>query len=158
MKYNNLFLNPSMDPKTHLANLLNIDRNEVKEVLISYYNGKGFKDGVFVGVSNNDSFRKYDDWLKAEFPTLYDLWLTTDVKQTGNNIGKHFETRLMLDGSLYKKAWELGLVCGYEYDGMSLYGRDKSRCGELLAFIERRSVELLGVKVVIVVKECSRNV
>ena len=63
------------------------------------------------------------DELSREFPSLYALWLTTNLKQTGNNIGKHFETKLMLDQSIYNKATELGIVIGYEYDGMSFYAR-----------------------------------
>ena len=145
-RYNNIFLNPDIDPKSHLSNRLRIDRSEIKEVLISYYNGKGFKGGKFIGVKGRLAFQKYDEWLKLEFPTLYAMWIQTDIKQTGNNIGKYFETKLMLDQSIYKKADELGIIIGYEYDGMSFYATDTTNCQTLLNYIKSKSVALLGIE------------
>jgi hypothetical protein len=141
-KYNDLWLNPSIDPKKYLSDLLGIEQSEIKEVLIAYFNGH----------SRTGNYKKFDNWIKKEFPTLYKIWSQTDIKQTGNNIGKNFETKLMLDRSIYKKAKELGIILGYEYDGMSFYAKDNSKCDELLAFIENKSVELLGIKLVFVRK------
>jgi hypothetical protein len=106
--------------------------------MIKYFNGKPFV--------------KFSQYLQAEFPNLYSAWQKTDIKQTGNQIGKHFETKLMLDKSIYSRAEELGIIVGYEYDGMSFYAEDASQCQTLLEFIEQRSVALLGIKLVFVDK------
>jgi len=145
-RYNKLFLVRENDPKQYLANLLGIDRNAIKEVLIKYFNGHR------VSKKERDPFYKFDQYLQATFPLLYATWQQSDIKQTGNNIGKYFETRLMLDGSIYEKAKLLGIVIGYEYDGMSFYSKDKSNCQALISFIEAKSVELLGIKLVFVDK------
>jgi len=75
------------------------------------------------------------------------------IRQTGNQIGKRFETKLMLDQSIYNKARELGIVIGYEYDGMSLYAKDNEACEELLTFIQHKGSELLGINLVFVRKD-----
>jgi hypothetical protein len=152
-RYNEIFLNKDTDPKSYLSNLLDIPRKDIKDILIRYYNGKGFnRKNEFVGVKSTPSYEKYNNWLSTNFPTLYKIWMKTDIRQTGNKIGKHFETRLMLDQSIYDKANELGIVCGYEYDGMSFYAKDNSKCPDLLRFIEKKSVELLGIQLVFVDK------
>jgi hypothetical protein len=145
-KYNDLFLNPDVNIKSHLSTLLDINKSEIKEVLIKYYNGHR------VGKNINNPYNKYDAWLKSEFPLMYSLWKTTDIKQTGNNIGKYFETKLMLDQSIYNKAKDLGIIIGYEYDGMSFYSKDDSKCDILLDYIKSKSIELLGIQLVFVVK------
>lgn len=152
-RYNHIFLNGQIDPKDYLSKLLGIKRSEIKEILISYYNGRGFIKNVFNGDRLKKAYRIYDKWLRTNFPLLYSIWLTTDISQTGNNIGKHFETKLMLDNSIYQKGKELGIDIGYEYDGMSFYSKDDSRTNELVEFIEKKSVELLGIKVIFVDKD-----
>jgi hypothetical protein len=146
-KWEELFLNRNKDPKTILACALGIARTDIKEVLIEYFNGRSFTK------RKSDPYRKFDAYLQSEFPTLYALWKQTDTKQTGNNIGRMFETRLMLDGSIYDKAQELGIVVGYEYDGLSFYAENDSNINALCDYIEQRSLELLGFALVIVQKD-----
>ena len=141
-KWNALFLNKSTDPKSVIANAIGISRDDIKPVMIQYFNGK----------TRGKAFKSFGAWISREFPELYALWKQTDVKQTGNNIGKLFETRLLLDKSIYERADELGIVIGYEYDGMSFYAKDDTNCDALLSYIEKRSVELLGIKLVFVDK------
>lgn len=151
-KYNGIFLNKSLDPKQYLSEQLGIHATRIKDVLIQYYNGKR------IPTNPKNAFNKYDSYLKQEFPLLYAAWRKTDIKQTGNNIGKYFETRLMLDKSIYKKAEQLGYAIGYEYDGMSIYGKNADNLSTLYDFIEQRSLELLGVALVIVKKDCRETI
>jgi hypothetical protein len=151
-KYNNLFLNPLVEPKSYLSSLLGIKREKIKDVFIKYFNGHK------VSYNKSNPYYKFERYLKTEFPLLYARWKNTDISQTGNNIGKYFETRLMLDQSIYDKAKSLGIVLGYEYDGFSLYAKDDSNCQKLLDFIEKRSVELLGIKLVFVHKETALDI
>ena len=154
--YERIFLDPSRSPKEHLADLLAIPLDDIKDVMISYFNGKGFRKNVFVKRSRKDPFVKFDSWLKSSFPNLYRLWTAGDISQTGNQIGKHFETKLMLDECIYQKARSLGLVIGYENDGFSIFGnvpKDHASVRELLDFVAEQSIRLLGIKLVIVHKE-----
>ena|ERR1039458_6150772 len=137
-RWNNLFLDTHKDPKAIISKTIGVSRQDIKEIMIQYFNGK----------TRGKAFRAFDTWISSEYPVLYSAWKATNIKQTGNNIGKYFETRLMLDQSIYKRAEMLGIVIGYEYDGMSFYAKDDSKCDELLSFIEQRSIELLGIKLV----------
>lgn len=145
-KYNGIFMAESINPKKYFAELLSIDKNDIKDVLIQYFNGKR------IGKAMNNPFRKFNEYLSTEYPLMYKKWQATDIKQTGNDIGKYFETRLMLDRSIYRKAAELKIGCGYEYDGFSLYADNDNNCQALLDFIKSKSLELLGVQLVFVDK------
>ena len=146
IKYNNVFLIKENNPKTYLSKLLDIAKDDIKDVLIQYFNGKR------ISKDKSNPFYKFNQWIKTEFPTLYSIWIKTDISQTGNNIGKNFETKLMLDASIYNKAKELDIILGYENDGFSLYAEDDSNCQELLEYIEQRSIELLGIKLIFIDK------
>jgi hypothetical protein len=151
-KYHDIFLKPAIDPKTYIAGILNSPRNEIKDVLISYFNGRGFKGNNFKGTNHGNVYSLFNDYLKTEYPCLYALWMQTNINQTGNNIGKYFETKLMLDQSIYDYADSLGIVIGYEYDGMSFYAKDDSNIQALVDYIKGRSIALLGIQLVFVDK------
>lgn len=140
IKWNDLFLTKELDPKTWLATQLGLERSQIKKVMIEYFNGQRITKG--------SPFEKFDKWLQQEFPTMYRLWKTTDIKQTGNNIGKHLETKLMLSPLIYNMATTLNIVLGYEYDGLSLYAKNDSRCLEFTRYLEKMSRFLLGIQLV----------
>ena len=145
--YNDIFLCDT-DPKDTLSEKLNIPRSEIKAVFIEFFNGKHFRKNKFYLKKSENAFVKFNAWLSTTFPNLYRVWLKSEIKQTGNNIGKYFETKLMLDASIYRQAELLDIIIGYEYDGMSFYAADRSNCEELLEFIKQRSIELLGIQLV----------
>lgn len=154
--YNSIFLNPNIDIKGYIAKELAIPRDEVKPVLLSFYNGKGFnRDNSFRLVSKYNKYVKYNNWLKTNYPTMYQLWMETDLRQTGNQISKHFETKLMQNVDISNKAKELDMVIGGEADGFSIFSKNQSAIAinELLEFVELKSIELLGVKLVFVEKK-----
>lgn len=155
-RYERLFLDPAVDPKEALSRELNIARKDIKEVLIAYFNGKGFnKKNAFYITSKRNPYYRFNEWLKSQFPRMYSLWLTTDISRTGNNIGKQFESALMLHPSIYQKAQELDLILGYENDGFSIYGSVEASHPTITAFLNyvmKRSVELLGIQVVFTTK------
>lgn len=153
--YERIFLDPDTDPKAYLAGLLGISVSEIKQVMLAYFNGKGFRGHVFRRTRPSDPFVKFNTWLKSICPTLYGLWTKTNLKKTGNEIGKNYETKLMLDGSIFEKARSLGLIIGYEYDGFSIYGdvsREHPSIRQLMEYVSEQSVRLLGIKLVIVEK------
>ena len=80
VRWNALFLNKDTDPKTHIAKAVGVSRDKVKEIMIQYFNGK----------IKGEAFKAFDVWISREFPALYAAWKETDIRQTGNNIGKYF--------------------------------------------------------------------
>jgi len=83
-RYNKFWLDPQIDPKKELSQLLDIPLDKVKDVVLKYYNGHTL---------TNDHYKRFDRWLQTEFPLLYRFWRKhTNIKETGNNIGKLFET------------------------------------------------------------------
>jgi len=156
LRYEEIFLNPAPDyPKKCLSEELGIPISEIKSVMIQYFNGKGFRNNVFVLRNRKNPFVKFNAWIKSNFPMLYALWKQTDIKQTGNAIGRNFETKLMLDESIFQKARSLGLAIGYENDGFSIYGnvgKEHPSVRQLLDFVGEQSQRLLGIKLVIVSK------
>lgn len=149
--FEGIFLDPAIDLKPHLSTLTGIPAPEIKDVMIAYFNGKGFRKNKFAGKRPSDPYVKFDSWIRSSFPNLYRLWTETDVTQTGNQIGKLFETKLMLDGSLFRKARSLGLVLGYENDGFSIFGNvgvDHPSIREMLEFVTEQSERLLGIRLV----------
>jgi hypothetical protein len=153
--YEKIFLDPAINLKEHLSRLTGVPVSEIKDVMISYFNGKGFRKHVFVRRSPKSPYVRFNFWLKANFPKLYEVWTKMDIRQTGNQIGKNFETKLMLDGSIFEKAASLGLAIGYENDGFSIFGKvgkDHPSVTQFLDFVTEQSIRLLGIKLVIVPK------
>ena len=140
-KWIGVFLDPTIDPKKYLSKLLNIPKKNIKNVMNKYFNGYTVRKEI-------PDFFEFDKWLQREFPKMYTLWKTTNIKETGNNIGKRYETKLMLDQTIYDKAKEMGIKIGYEYDGMSFFGGDNLSCQQLLEYITNKSFDLLGFKLV----------
>ena len=115
----------------------------------SYINGKGFskgKDGFYTFSHKRGNHKRLNDWIKREFPVIYKEWLKTDIKQTGVNISKDFETRVIQDPRIYRKAKELGYVLGNENDGFGIFSnnRNETDFASFLEFVEGLSLEILG--------------
>ena len=132
-EWKSLFLSEH-DPKDILSKCLNINREDIKNVIISYFNGS-------MATKNH---KKFNDFIKTRFPLMYAVWMTTDKKTTGNQIGKLYESKIILNRRILTKSSELGVELLYEYDGYSLYCDKIEPCYQLLAFIEGISHEILG--------------
>ncbi len=137
-KWNGIFLSQN-DPKTYLSNLLNIPRTEIKEIMLEYFNGQWLK---------NKHFRKFNYWLSSNFPQLYKRWKTTNIKQTGVNLSKKYETKIMLDPLLFKQCKVLGFTIGQEYDGFTLFGDNSKNVDEVISFLKQRTNELLDMDLI----------
>lgn len=111
-----LFTNPNLDPRNVIGSTIDRTKDEVKEALNSWING-------------NKVYARLDSWILTNFPCLYAVWQTTDVKTTGVNISKSYECRIMLHSDLYKLTEAQGIKVGYEYDGFSIFSSD---CQSLL--------------------------
>jgi hypothetical protein len=106
-----LFTNPDIDPRDVIGQEIGRSKEEVKEALNQAING-------------NLKFTRILDWIKNKFPCLYAVWQTINVKATGSNIGKFYETKIMLNKELYQLTEAQGVKIAYEYDGVSVFCSD----------------------------------
>lgn len=139
IKWTEFWTNPAIDPKTQLINELGgtCSRDQIKKYINSSING-----------SENKVFW----WIKENYPALFDIWNKTDLKKTGNNISKFYETKLMLDPELILLAESLGLEIIFEHDGFCVFAdENESKIGakieKLRDRVQDRSLRLFGLKV-----------
>jgi hypothetical protein len=65
--------------------------------------------------------------MQIEFPCLYRVWQSTDIKHTGNNIAKMYETKIMLNPEVFKISEAQKIKLAYEYDGISIFSADNEK-------------------------------
>jgi len=123
----------------------------------------GFPDAETAKAAMNQTlngskrFPRYLDWLRGEFPTLFDVWQKTDVKHTGTGIAKHFEHPLILHRELYERAEALGLKVMPEHDGFGIFADCEgpeldAKADSLSAYLRSLSVHWFGVPIVLKTK------
>jgi hypothetical protein len=132
------------DPRSVIATDLgkNHTKDTVKPLLCSAINGS--KNKVF-------------EWIKRNYPVLFKVWSVTDMKKTGNNISKCYETRLILEPALFDLAARLGVEILPEHDGLAVFATegdpDVDRKAQVLATgIQDMAFNLFGVTAVLKVK------
>lgn len=108
-----LFSNPAVDPREIIALELDKTKDEVKNELNQVLNG-------------NRKYTKVINWIKEYYPVLFFVWLNTNTKETGPNISKNFETKIMTDKSIFNLADSLNIKLAYEYDGFSVFSEDEN--------------------------------
>jgi len=145
IKWTEFWTNPDIDPKQQIIKELGrtYSRDEIKEQINSSING--LKNNVF-------------SWIGKNYPALFDIWNKTDLKKTGNNISKLYETKLMLDPDLILLAESMGLEVLGEHDGIAVFAEEKdsdldAKILKLKSWIQERSVALFGLKVQVKIAE-----
>jgi hypothetical protein len=145
IKWTKFWTNPEIDPKTQLINELGetCSRDQIKKYINSSING-----------SENKVFR----WIKENYPVLFDIWNKTDLKKTGTNISKFYETKLMLDPELILLAESMGLEALTEHDGLGIFAKVNDseldqKVEKLRNWIQERSLWLFGLKVQVKIDE-----
>jgi hypothetical protein len=93
-------------------------------------------------------------WIETRFPTLYGVWQSTNVKETGPNISKEFETAIINDPGLLQLAEKLNVKLAYEYDGFTVFAaKEEKSLGDKLKFLSRyikhTSIARFGVPIVL---------
>jgi hypothetical protein len=58
--YEKIFLDSAVDPKKRLSEMLGISRSDIKEVMLAYFNGKGFAKHAFILKSSKNPFVKFN--------------------------------------------------------------------------------------------------
>ena len=107
---------------------------------------------VLINSSINGSENKVFNWIREKFPVLFEIWQKTDLKKTGNNISKFYETKLMLDPELILLAESMGLEVLTEHDGYGIHAEEDdseldAKVGKLRDWVQEKSVALFGLKV-----------
>ena len=162
VRWNELFLSRTTNPRVIISKQSGIPENRLKEVMNSFLNSKGFKkvNNKWVIINKKSNESKLNEWFKLNFPTIHHVWINSDIKSTGNNISKQFETKLMLDSRIFEKRKECNLELLYSYDGYEVYcnDQDQKNLDKFLDFIEQLSEEILGIKLVFVSKDTRQTV
>ena len=142
--WSRIWSNLDEDPRSIIATDLgkNHTKDTVKPLLCSAING-----------SENKVF----EWIKRNYPVLFKIWSITDMKKTGNNISKCYETRLILEPALFDLAASLGVEILTEHDGLAVFATegdpDVDRKAQVLATrIQDMALKLFGVTAVLKVK------
>ena len=96
INWTEFWTNPQIDPKQKIISDLGLtcSREQIKILINSSING-----------SENKVFK----WIREKFPVLFEIWNKTNLRKTGNNISKFYETKLMLDPELILLAEGMGL-------------------------------------------------
>jgi hypothetical protein len=138
IKWTEFWTNPDIDPKQQIIKDLGgtYSRDEIKELINASINSK--KNAVF-------------NWIAKNYPALFEIWNKTDLKKTGNNISRFYETKLMLDPELILLVESMGLEVLTEHDGLGLF-RDEgdpdldTKIENLRDWIQEKSVALFGMR------------
>ena len=106
------------DPRDVIARELGLKKDRVKKLVNSAING---------------SQNRLSKWIETNFPCLFKIWMTTNLKETGNQISKTYETDIMLNGDFFKFVQSLGIRVMPEHDGYSIFSsRDDDKLPEKL--------------------------
>ena len=98
------------DPREIIAQEIGFTKDMVKSSINSALNG---------------SRNRLGEWLAARYPCLFMVWDCTDVKLTGNEIAKQFETDIMLNPDFFHYAECLGVRIMPEHDGVSVFAKTR---------------------------------
>jgi hypothetical protein len=138
IKWTKFWTDPHLDPKQQIIADLGgaFSRDEVKDLINSSINGK-----------ENQVFK----WIENNYPVLFEIWNQTNLKKTGPQISKFYETKIMLDPELILLAESMGLDVLGEHDGIGVFAEEKdsdidAKIVKLKSWIQDRSVALFGVK------------
>jgi hypothetical protein len=94
---------------------------------------------------------------KNNYPALFEIWNQTNLKTTGPQISKFYETKIMLDPELILLAESLGLDMVFERDGAILFSAEgdpelDQKAHALAMRIVDNCLRLFGFKAVVKVK------
>lgn len=140
-----LFCDPDIDPK------------EVVRLECGFPDIETAKMALNQSLNGSKRFPKYLAWLKKRFPTLFEIWQMTDIKDTGNAIARTYEHGLILEQGLHDRASTLEMKVLPEHDGIGVFAKDvgtdlESKLDSLASYIQSVSVRRFGVRVVIKTK------
>ena len=143
-KWTAFWINPDIDPRELIAQ--DLGNGETKETVKQLVNS-----------AMNGSENRVFKWICKNYPALSSIWLQTDLKLTGVQISKFYETRLILDPGIFELAAELGLDILAEHDGLGVFAAEgdpdvDQKAQALAARIGDNCLRLFGFRAVVKVK------
>src|ERR1035437_7998155 len=147
-KWISIFTSNTIEPKDYIKNKCGYDdTSEAKSAMNESING-------------GTSYPEFNMWIKTEFPTLFNHWQTMKIKDTGNAIGREYESKLILNPIVFKMADEMDIKLMPEADGYGVFSKDewasaalKSKLQSIQSYIQQHGAKLFGVPVVIKSKQ-----
>ena len=131
----------------------------VKDVLNKYFNGFGrdhSTNELRINKGEEDdsknTLRALEYVISEEFPSLIAAWKKTNIKETGINISRFFEQKIMQDGRLFELAKEMGVVIVQEHDGFSVFSKEDIDFSPISNLMSAISDELFAIKIRVVNK------
>ena len=124
---------------------------------------KRCKQALNETINGSRKYKKVCRWIEEEYPLLYKVWMETDIKETGPNISKMFETVIMKDEALYRLADSLMVKLSYEYDGVGVFSLNSdpdiiNKLNIISNWITNKSIELFDIPVVVTIKNIKGEV
>ena len=143
-KWTAFWINHDIDPRELIAQ--DLGNGETKETVKQLVNS-----------AMNGSENRVFKWICQNYPALSSIWLQTDLKLTGVQISKFYETRLILDPGIFELAAELGLDILAEHDGYAIFATEgdpdvDQKTQALAVRIGDNCLRLFGFRVVVKVK------
>ena len=139
------------DPRAVLAALWGWTKDKVKHSLLTDLN------------EPRNYRTPFKEWMGAEFPFLFQLWRSTDVKATGCNLSKFYESELLRNAEFYQFAAtmeDVRILCCH--DGVSVFApkedeQARSKADLIKHFLENLIWRKFQIKPVIKVDEVDLN-
>ncbi len=105
----------------------------------------------------NGSNNMMSKWIAKTYPQLSSIWSKTKLDVTGNQISRFYESKLMLNPTIYDVAEHLDLQILSEHDGVGVFSKDGEyssleKCRTLVAYIVAASQKKFGLKVRLAIK------
>jgi len=170
-RWNEIFLNPEVHPIRWLSATLDIPKddtlsaagevieNGLKTLMNGFLNGMGRdSSGRLLGFNPDyKNLTKIDQWFRKEFPVIYQTWCDTDIRQTGVNLSRNYETRIMQHPEIFKKADQLGVKLANEHDGVGFFAPSMEHAQAVMNEIQRVARDLFGLSIQITKKGIERH-
>jgi hypothetical protein len=141
-RWNGLWCNPTVDPRDVIAADLNTSKENVKSLLNT-------------AINDGRNTNRLHLWIKANFPRLHTAWQNLGINQTGVNISRLYESRLIRDNEFQAFINRMdGVKVMDEHDGLSVFSSPddteiESKIESIRAYIAQSCFDKFGIKPVI---------
>ena len=141
-RWNALWCNPTVDPRDVIAADLNTSKENVKALLNT-------------AINDGRNANRLHLWIKANFPRLHTAWQGLGIGQTGVNISRLYESRLIRDNEFQAFINSMdGVKVMDEHDGLSVFSSPddteiESKIESIRAYIAQSCFDKFGIKPVI---------
>lgn len=141
-RWNALWTNPTIDPRDVIAAELKTSKERVKSLLNTAINDS----------RNTNSLHL---WIKNKFPLLHAAWQKLVISQTGVNISRLYESRLIRDNEFHAFINNIeGIKVMDEHDGLSVFSslddtEIELKVASIIEYIALSCFNKFGIKPVI---------